>query len=269
MLKIHESGKVGAPTIVFLHGLGISSWMWQAQVEMLSEAYHCLAIDLPGNGGSYQTEWVSLADSAAQVAEIIRQQATNGVAHVVGLSLGGYAALQLLANHAEVVETMIVSGVTTRPFPRPWLIRPLIRVVKHMLKWNVIIQLSARALQLSSDVVPLYQRDSKRLSTQTIQRVYDEILLMEPPKSLATVDRPFLVVAGEREAKLVLESLPDLPKRMPSAVAAQVPNVHHGWNGEAPILFTRMIQQWIADHSLPQELDVVAGKLPSGQREAL
>ncbi|MEM7113586.1 MAG: alpha/beta hydrolase [Chloroflexota bacterium] len=259
MLKIHETGQVGAPTIVFLHGLGISSWMWYEQVQALSHDFHCLAIDLPGNGESSGLPWISFADSARQIADVIRQQATGGVAHVVGLSLGGYTALYLLANHHDVVATMIASGVTTRPFPRPWLIRPLIRVAKHALKWDWVINLSAKALQLSPDVLPLYQRDSKRLSPQSIQRVYDEVLQIEFPASLAEACNPLLVVAGEKEARLVRDSLPDFPKVVETAVSAIVPNVHHGWNAEAPKLFTTMIRRWVTTQSLPDELKIISG----------
>jgi pimeloyl-ACP methyl ester carboxylesterase len=91
-LHVHETGSPNAPTIVFLHALGLSSWMWTDQINELQKDYHCLAIDLPGNGESYQTEWHSFADTAAQVATIIRAKASSGKAHVVGLSLGGFTA---------------------------------------------------------------------------------------------------------------------------------------------------------------------------------
>ncbi|MFZ1396553.1 MAG: alpha/beta fold hydrolase, partial [Candidatus Promineifilaceae bacterium] len=116
-LKIFEYGTVGQPTILFLHGLGVSSWMWLEQLESLQEQYHLLAVDLPGNGESYQNEWVSFADTAVTLSQIIQTRASNGQAHVVGLSLGGYTALTLLNNHPELVLSTLVSGVTIRPFP--------------------------------------------------------------------------------------------------------------------------------------------------------
>jgi pimeloyl-ACP methyl ester carboxylesterase len=116
-LHVHESGSPNAPTIVFLHALGLSSWMWNEQITALQANYHCLAIDLPANGESYQTEWRSFADTAAQIAPIIREKAVAGKAHVVGLSLGGFAALHLLRDHADVVDSMVISGVATKPSP--------------------------------------------------------------------------------------------------------------------------------------------------------
>ena len=38
------------PTIVFLHGTVLTGAAWAAQIAALSDAYHCLAPDLPGHG---------------------------------------------------------------------------------------------------------------------------------------------------------------------------------------------------------------------------
>lgn len=48
-LYLQETGSVTAPTIVFLHGGGGAGWMWQPQVEQLSD-FHCLVPDLPEQG---------------------------------------------------------------------------------------------------------------------------------------------------------------------------------------------------------------------------
>lgn len=76
-----ETGPSKTPTIVFLHGLGVSSWMWAEPIQVLQTKYHCLTIDLPGNGRSQKVEWESLADSARHVAALIRAYATGGKAH--------------------------------------------------------------------------------------------------------------------------------------------------------------------------------------------
>ena len=261
-LMIHESGNPNAPAIVFLHGLGVSSWMWVDQTAELSKAYHCIAVDLPGNGESCQTEWRSMADSAAQVADIIRTKAMGRTAHVVGLSLGGYVALNLLAQHPEVVSTMIVSGVTTRPFKPQWLVLPMISLTKRMLRMGWVLRMSAKAMQLPNEAVVLYERDGKRLSAETIERVYAEVLNITLPSRLTTANRPLLVVAGSKEAGLVLSSLPDIPSQLPTAISAEVPNVHHGWAGEAPELFTMMIEQWITDQAIPSSFKIIEGELP-------
>lgn len=254
-LVVHEYGNLANPAIVFLHGLGVSSWMWSEQIEVLRERYFCLAVDLPGSGESYQAEWISFADTAVQLANIIREKAVNGQVHVVGLSLGGYTALRLLADHPDVVLSALVSGVTIRPFPNQSAFKPLVRFMSRANRWNITINLMAKMMQLPDEAKPLYQRDSKRLTPVTTKRIYAEVLNYTLPELLHERPQPLLAAAGAKEAKLVLQSLPDF-QVLPTAVTAIAPNAHHGWNGEFPELFTEMIAAWIEKRPLPDALDV-------------
>ena len=70
-LYVDETGTPGAASIVFLHGIGASGWMWTLQTAALAD-FHCLNVDLPGHGKSNQIPWVSLADTAEQLAAVIR-----------------------------------------------------------------------------------------------------------------------------------------------------------------------------------------------------
>jgi pimeloyl-ACP methyl ester carboxylesterase len=256
-LYVDSRGPQDAPTIVFLHGMSVSSWMWTQQVEPLSQQYHTLAIDLPGNGESYQTEWQSLADSAAQVAAVIREQAHGGKAHVVGLSLGGYVALTLLNHHPEVVESMIVSGVIARPVSNVRLLRVIGKVQAWLSYLTPLAWLMGKSLGMPNDAIPLMIRDTRRLSMQTVGRVYDEVLNFSLPARLpGPLHRRLLVVAGGAEAKVVLEGLTDFGLLTPAErVATHIaPGAHHGWAGELPDLFTRMIAAWVETRPLPAEL---------------
>src|SRR5438876_11242689 len=112
-LYLREAGPEDAPCIVFLHGLWLSSAMWQPQIERLSNAYHCLAPDLPEHGKSTDIGLLTLENTSRVVANLIREQTPHGRAHVVGLSLGGLAALGLLRDVPEVIDHLLVSGCGT------------------------------------------------------------------------------------------------------------------------------------------------------------
>jgi pimeloyl-ACP methyl ester carboxylesterase len=47
-----EAGDPSAPTVVFLHGVPDSWWQWHYALELLSDKYHCVAVDLKGYGQS-------------------------------------------------------------------------------------------------------------------------------------------------------------------------------------------------------------------------
>ena len=257
-LYVSESGQQHEESVLFLHGLGVSGWMWHDQIEQLQNQYHCLNVDLPGNGESYQVEWRSFADTAAQLAALVAERAHGGHAHVVGLSLGGYTALHLLAGHPERVRDVIISGVSGGPLPRERLFRLLVPLLSRALRWGWVLHLSARAMQLPEEVRPLYRRDGQRLTPAGIRRVYDEVIQFQLPAALGQLPQRLLAVAGAKEVAAVRERLPAFPALMPRGQAYLVPDAHHGWNGEFPELFTAMIQAWLSGAPLPAELQPVA-----------
>lgn len=256
-LYVHQSGCPAATAIVFLHGAGVSSWMWGEQIAALQQDYHCIAIDLPGNGESYQQEWVSFADTAVQVAAIIRQTAAGGKAHVVGLSLGGYTGLHLLQRHSEVVESLVVSGVSAKPFENVGRWRLYLKLMSRVMKWDIFINLQAKMLQIPADAAELYKRDNKRMPTIAFNRIYEEVLGFTLPHFSSQLETRLLALAGDSENAMIKDSLTDFVKQRPQTVAAFVPNSHHAWNAEHPQLFTDMVAAWVASKPLPVELRLI------------
>lgn len=73
-LHVAEYGEKGSPTVLLLHGGGVSGWMWEKQVEFLTE-FHCLVPDLPGQGKSNPWGSFSIKESAQLVAQLIQKKA--------------------------------------------------------------------------------------------------------------------------------------------------------------------------------------------------
>ena len=97
--------------------------MWQPQVERLAD-YHLLIPDLPGHGDSTGIRLTSIADAANRIAELIREQAHGGKAHVVGLSLGAQVAVYLLAQSPELVDHAVISSALLQTDGPQWLYHP-------------------------------------------------------------------------------------------------------------------------------------------------
>ena len=133
-LYIQETGSANAPTIVFLHGGGGAGWMWQPQVEQLSD-FHCLVPDLPEQGQSSAEKPFSISGSASLIADLIRTRAHGGRAFVVGLSEGAQITVALLSQSPELVERAIVSSALVRSMPGAWLLTP--GLIRLSYRWSV------------------------------------------------------------------------------------------------------------------------------------
>jgi len=99
------------PAIVFIHGMTFSKKTWDPIVDRLKDRFRCLAIDLPGHGGSTG----SGADPQAVIARIYATLVASAVVRpvVVGHSAGalhatGYAAVHDTAGALNVDQSLRV-----------------------------------------------------------------------------------------------------------------------------------------------------------------
>jgi pimeloyl-ACP methyl ester carboxylesterase len=85
--------------------------MWRSQLDSL-ESMAMVAIDLPGHGRSADTAF-TLPRAADAVAAAIDE--LGGTAIVVGLSLGGYVAMDLASRSRARVAGLVLAGATQEP----------------------------------------------------------------------------------------------------------------------------------------------------------
>lgn len=248
-LSVREFGDPSASTIVFLHGAGVAGWMWEPQVKVLGPRFRCLVPDLPGHGQSHTLPWISIPDAAARVADLIRERA-NGQAHIVGLSLGAQVAMQLLNDAPEVVDHAVLSGLR---LIHSKMLERMTGLTTALMKFDFLVRASARST-VPKGYVERFVADAKRMSPANLQKAGDDSIRFELPPNLANAVAPTLAVAGEKELSLVKDSLPVVVKALPRAQARIAPKVGHVWNMEAPGLFSRMVEAWVTDQALPEEL---------------
>jgi pimeloyl-ACP methyl ester carboxylesterase len=257
-LYVHEAGTPGAPSIVFLHGVGASGWMWEKQIAALAD-FHCLNVDLPGHGKSNHEVWVSLTNTADQIAALIQARATNGQAHVVGLSLGGYIALVLLEHHGDVLDRVVMSGVTAAPMPNRALLPAQLWLMSVLLKRRWFVNMQAKSLHLPPTMQSALTDNLLAMSMQAYRRISEEAAHFYVPRSLRHVNTPTLITAGSRESKIITQAVRTIPNMMPNAQGRLAPGFGHGWNVEAPDLFNAMVRAWITDTPLSYRMQKAHG----------
>lgn len=104
------------PSLVFIHGTRLTGEVWAAQRSDLGARYRVVTPDLPGHGTRADVPF-TLAAAADTVADTLRDEhAFAGVAPVlIGLSLGGFVAMQVAASHPELVGGLVIAGASQEP----------------------------------------------------------------------------------------------------------------------------------------------------------
>ena len=109
-LNVEEAG-TGTP-IVFVHEFGGDQRSWEPQVRFFSRRYRCITFnargyplsDVPADVESY-----SQARAAADIADVMDGLSLDR-AHIVGLSMGGFAAVHFGLDFANKAMSLVVAG---------------------------------------------------------------------------------------------------------------------------------------------------------------
>jgi YbgC/YbaW family acyl-CoA thioester hydrolase len=113
-LAVEVQGAADAPAILFVHGYPLNRTMWADQLAAL-DGWRRIAPDLRGMGQSDAPDLgYSITTYAADLAALLD---TLGVEEVVlvGLSMGGYVAFELLRRHRGRVRALVLLDTRAEP----------------------------------------------------------------------------------------------------------------------------------------------------------
>lgn len=105
-----EWGRVGAPTVLCLHGGGQTAYMFEEFGAAHAGSHHVLAPDLPSHGDSGRIEEFGPNVIAETIPPLLESFGFDAV-HVVGASLGGMVGLVLAAERPELVRSIALIDV--------------------------------------------------------------------------------------------------------------------------------------------------------------
>ena len=165
--------------LLVLHGWGMNSSAWQAVADRLEQHFEVTWVDLPGHGKSRQVQADSLSDIVAYILPLIHQSTHT---HIMGWSLGGLIAQEIIRQHPDLINKAVFVASTPcfaqQDAPLHWL---------HAMSQEVLEAFSAN---LQSDV----QGTIKRFialqfmgvkHSQAIQKALREGILRDLPDTSA------------------------------------------------------------------------------------
>jgi pimeloyl-ACP methyl ester carboxylesterase len=124
-------GPAGAPAIVFIHGTRLSRAQWAPQLSRLAGRFRCIAVDLPGHGALADRAF-SVEAATALVRDAIVSETPSRRAVIVGLSLGGYVAIDTAEAYPDHVAGLVLAGCSAEPVgAMAWPFRILARTLER------------------------------------------------------------------------------------------------------------------------------------------
>lgn len=100
--------------LVLLHGFLEDPSMYDSVKSDCAKKRKLILIDLPGHGKSQHIQqWNGMEQMAAMVWDVLEHLNLEGI-HIIGHSLGGYIACQLLENQANKISEITLLNSTAR-----------------------------------------------------------------------------------------------------------------------------------------------------------
>lgn len=199
-MRVHVERRGSGPPIVFLHGLGVSSESWAAQMSALEDRFTVVAWDLLGHGKSPVPQDPDLYSRDGALEDLDEIVATLDQAPIlVGHSLGGYLSLTYAATRPGKIRGMVLIATG-----------PGFRDPEKREAWNARSKRNAHRFGVEPQVAGLnLQHDS---------------LVME---KLAEIDVPTLGLAGTADDASYSGAAKYLERKMPNARYAEVNGGEH------------------------------------------
>ncbi len=253
----YESAGVGE-TIIFVHEYAGDYRSWNEQVRYFSRHYRCITFNARGYPPSDVPDSESAYGYKQAVADIHSVMSALDIdrAHIVGLSMGGYAALNFALEHPDMTMSMVLAatGHGSDPAMREKFLKDTQTLADRMMTLGMAEAITDYA---DSPIRKRFREKDPRgfdtffrnfaehspvgsaLTAIGYQMKRPSVYLLK--ERLADLNLPALVVIGDDDTPCIPVAL-FLKENVPACQLAVFPHTTHTVNLEEPELFNRTLE---------------------------
>ena len=265
-LHVAEAGDPTRPLVIFLHGFPELWWSWRHQLEAISAAgYWCVAPDLRGYNESDKPEGVAAYDMEKLVGDVAgllralgREKAT-----IVGHDWGAIVAWSFAEAHPPMLERLAILNVphptvflkgmrTFRQLTRSWYMfffqLPLIPEL--LIKAFDYAAIRKAFEDSSKEETDRYVEAAKTPGAMPAAIAYYRAIFRRVARGKLTprrIEKPVLVIWGDRDAFLGHELADPPPEWVPNARVVHVPDATHWVQTSAPERVNELLLGFFAE----------------------
>jgi pimeloyl-ACP methyl ester carboxylesterase len=258
-----EEAGAGIP-ILFVHEYAGDHRSWEGQMRHFSRGWRCITMSARGYPPSDCPEDPKLYGQPFFTGDVVAVMDAAGVdkAHVVGLSMGGYASLMVTIEHSNrVISTVAAgagSGSTHTEEDRAAFLVECNTTADLMLKAD---RLNAEAMGVGPTRVQLQNKDVRawaefvahlaehptHSASKTLRAVQaGRASLYDLEKQLAKIKTPVLLLVGDEDEPCLDVNL-WMKRTMAMSELAVLPRSGHAINLEEPTLFNQLVERFLVN----------------------
>jgi len=246
-------------TILLLTGLAQERSSWYKQLAVFGREYRTIALDHRDTGDSDPvTRPYRIANLADDAAAVLRALSITR-SHIVGISMGGFVALELALRHAEVVDRLVLVATSARSLIFA-LLSPGIRSV--IFSNNQMEPGEAKRRAISLLMAPGYAEShpeemeriaaigrTERITKAAYNRQLNACLRHNVSRRLGQIQAPTLVIHGMDDPGFAVKDGANLAKKIPGARLVLHPDTGHIVIIERADEFNREVLDFLGESS--------------------
>lgn len=235
-------GPPHAPTVLLLHGAALDHHAWRPQVRVLRDRYRVVTVDLRHHGASTASGAFRFHDAVDDVLALLDALAPDPLA-LVGLSLGGNIAQEVVRRDPERVDALVVADATCNSVVRLPAEKVATLAALRSLAWyprRLFLHAAGRATARDPDA-RRYVREATAAMPQAatvgvLSSLVSDALRAEPGYRLPV---PMLLVHGDGDrVGDIAAGARRWARRDPRVELVVIPSASHLSNLDAPEAFT-------------------------------
>ena len=251
-LKIHydavgDPGAKKGQRVIYIHGTGSNTRVWENHMEALADFHTPVAIDLPGHGQSEGLGFRGAADYAHFVVKLAESLDWDRFT-VAGHSLGGAIALAAAVYHTDMMNGLMLIDTGARLRVHP----DILNAAKMAARTGQPIPTDrswAFASSTPQSIVDETQNKSANADPRVTYRDWICDDSFDFTTRLKNIDVPALAVCGEEDKLTPLKYHQFFQEKMPQCQLAVIKNAGHWSYVEQPEAFNRVVKAFL--DSLP------------------
>ncbi|MEM1505156.1 alpha/beta hydrolase [Domibacillus sp. 8LH] len=251
-------GDKSSALMVFIHGGGVSGWMWDKQVEYFSSQFHCLVPDLPEQGNSKSGTPFTINGAAEEIITLIEEAGKGKPVIAVGFSLGAQVLIAMLSKKPKLIDFAMINSALVKPIPFVNMLTKSMRFAFPLVKLKAFSNIQAKSMYIDEDYFNIYYQESRQISKDTFFRIMNENMSFKIPQNFKNARSKIVVTIGEKEKKIMKDSMKEILKSNPNCKGVLLPEIGHGFSLANPLLFNILLEEWIENDVIINEVKQIS-----------